>query len=107
MGELLSQVAFSTSATVEQQWSATFFGLDQEQRFTLLLVGIGCLTGIILGLTAIALGTLSTMHRRRLEAEMKREMLDRGMSSEEIKSIVAASPPRHWLERAVAAQRKS
>ena len=98
---LLAQVAPS------DRWTEVFFGLDPEQRFVLLIVGIGCATGIILGLAGIISGTMSSVHRRRIEADMKREMLDRGMSADEITKIIeAASPPEDATQRWIASWAK-
>lgn len=107
MNGVLGQVLMSAVPNVEQQWATTFFGLDQDQRFVLLLVAIGCATGILLGLAGIVAGAVGSAYRRRTEAELKRDMLDRGMSSEEITRVIEASPPRDWLDRWAAASKKS
>ena len=65
--------------------------IQPEERFAL------CITTIVVGLTALVfvIAIVSHMtgkiHRARLENALKRELLDRGMSSEEIAQIVEAS----------------
>jgi hypothetical protein len=87
-------------------WTEQFFGLDQGQRFVLLIIAIGCATGIIISLVAILSGLVGTIHRRRGEGELKRELIDRGMSAEEIARIVEAAPPQDWLERWATSKKK-
>jgi hypothetical protein len=74
-------------------WADEFFGLDQEQRFVVLLVVAGCLAGMIITLAQFVYRGLDAAHRRRTEADLKREMLDRGMSVDEIVKVIEAAPP--------------
>jgi hypothetical protein len=67
--------------------------LDAKQRFALLIVGIACGTGVICTVVVFVSSTLVSFHRRRLEAQMKREMIERGMSADEIVKIIEAAPP--------------
>ena len=90
---------FLAQAAANDWWSEQLFGLDQEQRFVLLLVGIGCVTAIFISTVAIISGVFSTIHRRRNEADLKRELIDRGMSADEISKIVEASPCEDFLSR--------
>ena len=84
-------------------WSERFFGLDAEQRFTVILVLVGCTTGVIISLGGMVYGAVNAVHRRRLEAEMKRELLDRGMSADEIVKIIESAPqPEDATERWIA-----
>jgi hypothetical protein len=77
--------------------------MDHDQRFVLLIVVIGCVTGIICVLAMFILHTINSMHRRRIEAEMKREMIDRGMSANDIATIIEASaPPEDGTQRWIA-----
>lgn len=74
----------------------------------------GIVLAIVLGVvvTVITLGCVgwsaaNTMHRRKLEADLKREMLDRGMSADEVvKVIEAASPPEGGFDRWMASWAK-
>ena len=76
-----------------------FTDINPDNRFVLMLVGIGCLTGIIISAVTIISGALQSVHRTRLEAELKRDMLDRGMSAEEIAKVIESSTPRDYLDR--------
>lgn len=81
------------------QWSGVFFGLDQQQRFVLLLVVIGCITALVISLAGIFAGIATSLHRRNTEAELKREMLEAGMSAEEISEVIRATPPKDFIDR--------
>ena len=65
--------------------------IDPAERFAL------CITTIVVGLLAMVfvIGLVShaigKIHRTRLENALKRELLDRGMSSDEIAQVVGAS----------------
>ncbi|MCA9230609.1 MAG: hypothetical protein KDA57_08155 [Planctomycetales bacterium] len=72
--------------------SDAFLGLEGEERFIVLLVTIGCATGIIISLTSIIAGVIGAVHKRNAEYELKREMLDRGMSADEIAKVIEAGP---------------
>jgi len=63
------------------------------------LVVIGCATAAIFTIVGCVSGVVSVVQRRRLEADLKREMLDRGMNAEEIARVVEATPPTNFLER--------
>ena len=90
-------------ADFSTEWSEWSSGFGPEQRFVLSIVGIGCATGIILGLAGIISGTMGSVHRRRIEADMKRDMLERGMSAEEIAKIIETAPqPEDATERWIA-----
>jgi len=71
-------------------WTDTFFGLGADERFALLIVGIGCATGVICTIVACLSTTINSLHRRRTELALKRELVDRGMSAEEIAQIIEA-----------------
>jgi hypothetical protein len=101
-------VLAQTVDAARDPWADEFLGLDQEQRFVVMLVVAGCLTGLIITLAGILHSALDAAHRRRTEANLKREMLDRGMSVDEIvKVIEAAAPPEDAAGRWVASWCKS
>jgi hypothetical protein len=82
----------------DDRWTRTFFGLGQGQRFVVIIVAIGCLTAVLLG----------TVHRRRAEMELKREMIDRGMSADEIAKVIeSAAPPDDATQRWIASWGKN
>ena len=75
--------------------------MDSDQLFIVLLVAIGCGTGIIIASVAIIVGVLNSTRQRQIEAELKQDMLDRGMTSEEIEQVIKAQPKEgldHWVE---------
>ena len=80
------------AATESDPWTRSFFGLDVEKRFVVILVALGCLTGIIATLAGVIGSCVGGMQRRRLDADMKRDMLDRGMTPDEIVRIIEAKP---------------
>jgi hypothetical protein len=98
-GMLLAQAA-------NDWWTDQFFGLDQEKRFVILILAIVFGTTIVISIAGIIGGTLSGMHRRRLEADMKQDMLDRGMTAEEVAQVVESTPPESFLDRWAAGQGK-
>lgn len=84
-------------------WTNTFFGLAPDERFVLLIVGIGCATGVICTVVVFLSMTLNTVHRRRTEVALKRELVERGMSADEITQIIeSASPPDDATDRWIA-----
>jgi hypothetical protein len=77
-----------------------FFGIDPSDRFPLLIVVI--VFGTVLIITTVGMLSLTarSIHHRRLEAELKRDLLDRGMSAEEVARVVEASSGRGgWFNR--------
>jgi hypothetical protein len=89
-------------AQTQDAWAETLFGFNQEQRFVLMIITIGCVTGVICTVVGCTAGTLSSMHRRKLEQELKHELLDRGMNAEEVAQVVESSPPSDFLDRMAA-----
>jgi hypothetical protein len=81
------------SQPVPGVWADSLFGLDGNDRFALIIVAIGCLTGIVITLACLISGAISKAHQRRIETELKREMLDRGMSAAEVAQVIEASGP--------------
>jgi hypothetical protein len=73
--------------------------LDTNQQFTIVLVAIGCTVAVIISLAGIIAGLVNSIHRRRIEESLKQDMLDRGMSADEIAKVVEAAPPQNAAER--------
>ena len=81
-------------AATRDPWSGSILeGLVPEQRFVIVLTMLGCATGIVISLAGIASSWAAASQRRRIEADLKREMLDRGMSVDEVVKIIEAAPP--------------
>jgi len=78
-----------------------FFGLDADQRFVVLLAALGCATLLVLVLGCVTAAVWSSVRHKRIEADLKQEMLDRGMTTEEIERVIKARPTEgmdHWME---------
>jgi hypothetical protein len=80
---------FAETASWPTNWLE---GFDADQRFSLVVVCIVFAAGIIVASIAIIGGLAQSIHLRRMVMELKRDMLDRGMSSEEIARVVEAMP---------------
>jgi hypothetical protein len=93
----LSQMLLLAQAS--DPWASTFFGLDADKRFVLMIIAIGCATGVICTIIGCASSAITSMHRRQAEADLKRELLDRGMSADEIARVVESTQPTDFLER--------
>jgi hypothetical protein len=89
-------------------WLGSLSELEPELKFTLLVVAIGCGTGVICTVVVFVSNTITSIHGRRLDADMKREMIERGMSADEIAKILeAASPPEDATQRWIASWAKT
>jgi len=84
-----------------------FDGIDSDQRFVLLIIGASFAFGLILALVGIVAGTIGSIQRRRAELDLKREMIERGLSADEITKIIeAATPPEDATQRWIASWAK-
>jgi len=104
MLSILQDVAVLAQAS--DWWTENFFGLDQEKRFVILILAIVFGTTILITIAGIIGGTLSGIHRRRLEANLKQDMLDRGMSAEDVAQVVESTRLDSFLDRWAAGQGK-
>ena len=86
-------------AQATDRWADTFFGLDAEKRFVLMIIAIGCATGVVCTVVGCVSGAASSMHRHRLDHELKQDLLDRGMTAEEVARVVESSQPKDFLDR--------
>jgi|SRR5688572_7577087 len=103
MHALMGMLLLGQMPAETDRWSGMFFGLDPDKRFVLLIVAIGCSVGIILGTLGILSGMINSIHRRRVEANMKRDMIERGMSADEIAKIIeSVTPPEDATQRWIA-----
>lgn len=99
---LLSLLAQAAATPPPDAWSDHFFGLDQEQRFVILIIAIGCTTTVICVVVGCITGMYNAIYRRRSEADLKRDMLDRGMSADDITKVIEAVPLEDGLQRWIA-----
>jgi hypothetical protein len=88
---LLAQVQ---AVEASRGWAGIFDGIDADNRFVLLIIAIGCSVGIILGTFGILSGLINSIHRRRAEVDLKREMIERGMSADEIAKVIESTSPK-------------
>jgi hypothetical protein len=61
-------------------------------RLPIVIVSIVFGAGIIIASVAIIGGYVHTFSRHRLEADLKRELLDRGLSPDEVVRVIESSP---------------
>src|SRR3954454_25261834 len=88
-------------------WRVMFSGVEPTHRFVLIVVVIGCAVGVICTIIVSISSTINSIHRRRVEVEMKRDMIERGMSADEITKVIeAASPPEDATQRWIASWAK-
>ena len=81
-------------------------GLGPDQRFVLTIIGIGCATLLLLVLGGVFLGVWSSAKEKQIEADLKRDMLDRGMSAEDVAQVIEAARPESFVDRWAAGQGK-
>jgi hypothetical protein len=82
--------------------------LNPNNRFALIVVVIGCATGVLCTLIVFISSTINSAHHRRVEADMKRDMIERGMSADEIAKVIeAAMPPEDATQRWIASWAKN
>ncbi len=80
--------------------SSFFEGFDPEHRFVLMIIAIGCLTGLLISLGSVLAGCWSRVKDREIEADLTRDMLDHGMTADEIQKVIEATPQSgvdRWL----------
>jgi hypothetical protein len=68
--------------------------LDPEMFFALLIVGGSLASGTLITLGSVALITWRKARRDEMTFELKREMLEQGMSADDIAKVIGAAPPR-------------
>ncbi len=97
-------VNFSGTTLLAQATDAAgrVWGLDSEQIFWLLMAAIGAVALISFFLVLILPEMYSSIQRHRAEMDLKREMVERGMSADEIIKVIEAAPPleggmQRWL----------
>ena len=82
-------------ATPDSFWQ--WVGTRHTDEFALFVIPIFF---IVLAVVVTTGMVLNSIHRRRAEINLKRELLDRGMSAEEIATIVAATSARGRVDLA-------
>jgi hypothetical protein len=72
--------------------SSFFSDWAPEYRVALVIISIGCATLTLLVLGGVIAGVWSSAKEKQIEADLKRDMLDRGMTAEEIQQVIEAKP---------------
>lgn len=97
-----SLILLAQQEVAATQSTQYFFGInDPTHRFVVLLVCIGCLTLVSLIVFTAVATCWNSVRQKQIEAELKQDMLDRGMTAEEIEQVVKAQPKEgldHWME---------
>lgn len=89
------QLLLAQEAVVPESFFSDF---DSNQRFVLSIIGLGGILVLILILGVIAAAIFESLKGKQIEADLKRDMLDRGMTPEEIQKVIQATPKidRWW-----------
>jgi pentatricopeptide repeat protein len=66
---------------------------DGGELIGLVAVAGGLLCGILCGVTGIVMGCLVEMRKTEAVAALKQDMLNRGMSADEIRMVIEAGSP--------------
>jgi hypothetical protein len=69
--------------------------LGPGERLPVIIVAITLGVMVVVFVVACVCGTVYKMHKNRLDDGLKRELLDRGMSADEIVAVVRARPTKH------------
>jgi hypothetical protein len=77
----------SSVPTTFWQWTAE---LDSGERTGVMVL---CVVAIVF-IVMVTFCTIYAMHKNRLEDSLKRELLDRGMTADEIATIIRARPTK-------------
>jgi hypothetical protein len=89
-------------------WSDFLNAVEPGKRFELSIVAMAFAMGFLLGLVGIVSNVIGSIHRRRAEMDLKREMIERGMTADDITKIIeAAAPPEDATQRWIASWAKS
>jgi hypothetical protein len=93
MNGLLNVTLLAQTVQSIPESGGLFSGMDPDHRFGVMLAIILAVTLVVIVLGCVGWSAANSMHRRRLEADMKRDMLDRGMSADEVAKVIEAAPP--------------
>jgi hypothetical protein len=63
-----------------------------QQIFTLCFVGLGAIFLLVLILGLVIAFIWESLKGKQIEADLKRDMLDRGMTPDEIQKVIQATP---------------
>ena len=77
---------------------APFLDSIRRSDSCLMIIGIGCVMAAVIATVGILSGVADQFHRRRMEAEMKRELLDRGLSATKLPRSSGRRLNRPWVD---------
>ncbi len=87
-------------ATTAGGW---FDGFQADDRFALTVVALGCTTAVVIFCIIGVSHLVESLRKNNAVMELKRDMLDRGMSAQEIKEVIEAAPmPENGFDRMMA-----
>jgi hypothetical protein len=92
---MLSQLSSLLLAESSGGGFQSLLDVSPNDRLPIVIVSIVFVAGIIIASVAIIGGYVHTFNRHRYEADLKRELLDRGLSPEEVVRVVEASPGKN------------
>jgi len=69
------------------EWTAS---LGSGERVAIIILGVFAIVLVVI----VVFGTICKMHKNRLDDALKRELLERGMSAEEIATVIRAKPAK-------------
>jgi hypothetical protein len=82
-----------------------FAAQDADKQFVLLIIIMAFTLAAVIILGGMIAGVVASFHKRRAQMDFKREMLDRGMSADEIATVIEATPlPEDGIGRWLAAK---
>ena len=68
--------------------------IDGDQRFVVGIVALVCVTVVLVTLGSVISASWCSVREKQIEADLKRDMLDRGMTIDEIQKMIEAKPLR-------------
>jgi hypothetical protein len=79
-----------------------FQGMKQEFVFVLMIVGITAVFVTVISVISVVATAWRKSRRDEMMYELKREMLERGMSAEDIERVIRAESPTFTLPSVIA-----
>lgn len=90
----LAQHEVTRSIDPQAGWmNSMLSGMSGNDMVAVVLTSILCITGVAIVLAFLTSLMIKTIHRRSAETQLKREMLDRGFSVDEIVKLIEATAP--------------
>lgn len=81
-----------------------FDGFEPNDRFALTIIALACVTAVAIICVIGVFHLVETLRKSNAEMDLKRDMIDRGMTAEEIKQVIEAAPmPEDGFGRMMAA----